>query len=172
MKSNKQYLKNYIPEIYLKDINHLLFPELNKIEIENYFKKYRNIGLINLCGVDLNSEKLKTVLNCIKHVNYYFLFLNYNLRSKIQFEDSDTEVIKIIGDFIKNTKAKHGDIVLPEKLGENAGKLLFPYFKESKIKKITFSKNTKLSDKTVQLYNSISERIKFINTFYNTWKKN
>lgn len=168
-------VKHFISSLYLRDvIASTCDKQFNKTKIENYFKQYSNIRILYFTGVDLNAEKLKIALDSIKHVNFYYLQLDYNLTrlcKKAQFQDSDTEVIKIIGNYLKDTKAKKGQIDLPENFGDHAAKILFPYFKESKIKKIYFSNNAKLSNETVQLYNSISQRMVYLNRVYNHWRK-
>ena len=165
------FVENNELELKLSKINSVLSCSNYKEIIEDYFKEYKGAREIDLTDIiNLNAEKLRIVLNSVKHIKCFDIYLNYNYET--QFKDSDDEVIDIIGEYLKDTVANNATINLPREFGENAAKKLFPYFKESKIEGIKFSESIELSDETIEKYNSIATRIYAYNDYFNCWEKN
>ena len=141
----------------------------NETVVKNYFNNIKCVKDLFFSELDLNCEKLTILLNSMKHIKFYTLHLSYNIKQK-----EKDKSIAIVGDFIKHSKASLGTIILPDgyNIDNNAARILFPYFKQGKIKSISFSDSFDLEDDLISDYNSIAER-RFHNNYcyLNTWTK-
>ena len=162
---NQEYTTLYQEQFDRVSISNLDLDLSNEKAVKNYFNDIKCVKNLFFFELDSNPKKLTILFNSIKHIKFYLLYLSDKLNEK------DTELVEIIGDFIKHSEAFHGFVVLPDSYTNNAARILFPYFKESKIRSLIFSNSIKLADDIINDYNSIAERQFHNDDYENTWIK-